>query len=107
MYLGFVGVGKITSSVVTGIVNSKLKYKKIFLSPRNKKISYKLKRKFKKIHIAKNNQDLINKSDWVFLAVTPTVANKIIKDLKFYPYQTIVSFISTMTLPQNMTNNSG
>ena len=68
MNLGFIGVGKITSSVITGIVSSKLKYNKIILSPRNKKISRNLKKKFKKIQIAKNNQNVIDNSDWVFLA---------------------------------------
>ena len=35
-----------------------------------------------------------------FLAVTPTVGQKIIKNLKFKSTQTIISFISTMTLPE-------
>ena len=34
------------------------------------------------------------------LAVTPTVGEKIIKDLKFRSNQTVISFISTITLPQ-------
>jgi len=36
----------------------------------------------------------------VFLSITPTVGEKIIKDLKFKPKQTIISFISTITLVQ-------
>ena len=100
MNLGFIGAGKITSSVVTGICRSKIKFKKIILSPRNRKISKKLKKQFKKVYIAKNNQEVINSSNWIFLAVTPTVGQKIIKNLKFKSGQTIVSFISTMTLPQ-------
>ena len=36
MKLGFIGTGKITSSVVTGICRSKISFKKILLSPRNK-----------------------------------------------------------------------
>ncbi len=100
MKLGFIGTGKITSSVVTGLCRSKIFYKKILLSPRNRSIAKKLKRKFKKISIAKNNQDLINSCNWVFLAVTPTVGEKIIKHLRFRSSQTIISFISTMTLPQ-------
>ena len=100
MKLGFIGTGKITSSVVTGICRSKISFKKIMLSPRNKNIAKKLKRQFKKVLIAKNNQEIVNSCNWVFLAVTPTVAQKIIKNLKFKSSQTIVSFISTMTLPQ-------
>ena len=100
MKLGFVGTGKITSSVVTGICRSKISFKKILLSPRNRNLAKRLKKQFKKVSIAKNNQEIINSCNWIFLAVTPTVGQKIIKNLKFRSSQTIVSFISTMTLPQ-------
>jgi pyrroline-5-carboxylate reductase len=100
MNLGFVGTGKITSSVVTGICRSKISFKKIILSPRNINVAKKLKRQFRKVSIAKNNQEIVNSCNWVFLAVTPPVAQKIIKNLKFKSSQTIVSFISTMTLSQ-------
>ena len=100
MKLGFIGTGKIASSVIIGICNSKIKYSKIFISPRNKKIALSLKKKFKKIVISKTNQEIINKSDWVFLSVTPNVGEKIIKDLKFKTNQKVISFISTITLLQ-------
>ena len=100
MKLGFIGTGKITSSVVAGICGSKISFKKIILSPRNRNIAKKLKRKFRKVYIAKNNKEIVNSCNWIFLAVTPTVGNKIIKNLKFKSGQTIVSFISTMTLSQ-------
>ena len=100
MKLGFIGTGKIASSVITGICNSEIKYKKIFISPRNKIIAKKLKNKFKKVYIARNNQEIVDKSDWVFLAVTPTVGEKIIRKLKFKSSQTIISFISTITIPE-------
>ena len=100
MKLGFIGTGKIASSVIIGICNSKIEYNQIIISPRNRKIANSLKRRFKKISIAKNNQEIVNSCNWVFLAVTPTVGQKIIKNLKFKSSQTIVSFISTMTLPQ-------
>ena len=100
MNLGFIGTGKIASSVITGICRSKITYKKIIISPRNRRIARSLKKKFKKIIIAKDNQQIIDKSDWVFLSVTPTVGEKIIKKLKFKSNQTIISFISTITLSQ-------
>ena len=100
MILGFIGIGKIATAVIEGIVKSKIKYKKIIISKRNKVLSQQLRKKFAKIVISDNNQDIINNSDWVFLSVTPTVGEKIIKDLKFRPKQTVVSFISTITLVQ-------
>ena len=45
MKLGFIGTGEITKAVVIGILGSKLKFKKIYLSERNKKISSFLRRK--------------------------------------------------------------
>ena len=100
MKLGFIGTGKIASSVITGICNSNIKFKKIIISPRNKKIANDLKNNFSKISISRDNQEVINNSNWVFLAVTPNVGKKIIKNLKFKNNQTIISFISTITLPE-------
>ena len=100
MNLGFIGTGKIASSVITGICKSKIKYKKIIISQRNKKIAITLKKKFKKIIISKDNQEIIDKCDWIFLSVTPTVGEEIIKDFKFKSNHTIISFISTITLSQ-------
>jgi pyrroline-5-carboxylate reductase len=100
MNLGFIGTGKIASSVITGISKSKISFKKIIISPRNKIIANNLKKKFKKIMIAKNNQQIVDQCEWIFLSVTPTVGEKIIKDLKFNSKQTIISFISTITLAQ-------
>ena len=100
MKLGFIGTGKITSAVITGICSSSISYNKIIISERNKSISSTLKKKFKKITVSKDNQEIINLCDWVFLSVTPTVGEKIIKNLKFRSNQTIISFISTITLAQ-------
>jgi pyrroline-5-carboxylate reductase len=98
MKLGFIGTGKIASSVIAGICSSNISFKKIIISPRNKKIANNLNKKFKNIVIAKDNQQIIDQCNWVFLSVTPSVGNKIIKNLKFKSTQTIISFISTMTL---------
>ena len=100
MNLGFIGTGKIASSVITGISKSKISYKRIYISSRNKNISKNLKKKFKKIIIEKDNQKIVDNCNWVFLSVTPKVGEKIIKKLKFRSKQIIISFISTMTLSQ-------
>ena len=100
MNLGFLGTGRITSSVIEGIFKSSLKIKKIYISPRNKTIAKNLSKRFKKVIISKNNQQLIDKSDWVFLAVTPKVGNKILKTLNFKKNKKIISFISTINLVQ-------
>ena len=95
MYLGFIGTGNIVSDVVTGISKSKISYKKIIVSPRNKKKAKYLKKKFKKVIIAKNNQAVIDMSDWIFLGMLPKVGENILPKLKFKKTQTVVSFMST------------
>ena len=98
MKIGFIGTGHITKSVINGILGSKLKIKKILISKRSNKISTALKKKSKKIAILNDNQEIINKSNWVFLAVTPEVGHKILPKLKFRKNQTIISFISTIKM---------
>ena len=66
MKLGFIGTGKITSSVVSGICRSKISFKKILLSHRNRNVAKRLKKKFKKISIAKDNQEIVDSCNWIF-----------------------------------------
>jgi len=98
MKIGFIGTGKITSSIIYGIFKSKLKISKIYISPRNKSIAKKLSKKFKAVKIAKNNQEIIDNSSLIFLALTPTVGLKILNTLKFTSAKKIISFIATISL---------
>jgi len=100
MRLGFIGTGKIASSVITGICTSKISFQKILISRRNKNISKKLKKRFRKVYIAKTNQEIVDKCNWIFLAVTPKVGKKILPKLKFRSNQKVVSFIATINLAQ-------
>ena len=100
MNIGFIGTGTIASAVITGIFKSNIAYKKIIISPRNKDKARELKKKFNSIKIAKNNQEIINSCNWIFLSITPTVGKKIIDKLDFKASQTIISFISTISLAQ-------
>jgi len=100
MRLGFIGTGKIASSVITGICTSKISFQKILVSPRNRNIAQKLKKRFRKVNIAKTNQEVVDKCNWVFLSVTPKVGKKILPKLKFRSNQKVVSFIATINLAQ-------
>jgi len=71
MKLGFIGTGNIVSDVIIGISKSKIKFKEIIISPRNKKKATYLKKHFKKISIAKNNQEVIDKLIGYFLEYYP------------------------------------
>ena len=100
MKIGFIGTGKIASSVITGICSSKISFTKIIVSSRNKKNSNSLKKIFKKIIVSNDNQEIVDNCSWIFLSITPSVGLKIIKELNFKSSHTIISFISTITLAQ-------
>ena len=98
MILGFIGTGKISSSIIYGIFKSKLKVKKIYISSRNINIAKKLAKKFRSIKVLKDNQEIIDKSSVIFLGITPNVGNKILPKLKFSKNKKIISLISTLNL---------
>ena len=98
MILGFIGTGKITSSIILGIFKSKLKVKRIYISSRNRSIAKKLANKFGRVKILKDNQQIINKSSIIILGVTPNVGSKILSKLKFSNDKKIISLISTINL---------
>ena len=98
MILGFIGTGKISSSIIYGIFKSKLKAKKIYISSRNTNIAKKLANKFRVVKVLRDNQEIIDKSSVIFLGITPNVGNKILPKLKFSKSKKIISLISTMKL---------
>ena len=98
MILGFIGTGKISSSIIYGIFKSKLKVKKIYISSRNINIAKNLAKKFRSIKVLKDNQEIIDKSSVIFLGITPNVGNKILPKLKFSKNKKIISLISTLNL---------
>ena len=98
MILGFIGTGKISSSIIFGIFKSKLRIKRIYISSRNRNIAKKLSKSYGKIKILNNNQEIIDKSSVVLLGVTPNVGNKILPKLKFSKNKKIISLISTIKL---------
>ncbi len=98
MILGFIGTGKISSSIIYGIFKSKLKVKKIYISSRNINIAKKLAKRFRSIKVLKDNQEIIDRSSVIFLGITPNVGNKILPKLKFSKNKKIISLISTLNL---------
>ena len=98
MILGFLGTGKISSSIIYGIYKSKLKVKRIYISSRNKNIAKKLEKQFRQVKIIKDNQQIINKSSTIILGLTPLVGKKILSKLKFSKNKKIISLISTINI---------
>ena len=99
MKLGFIGTGKIAQSVITGICTSKISFQKILISPRNRNVAKKFKKRFRKVNIAKTNQEIVDKCNWIFLAVTPKIGAKILPKLNFRSNQKLlVLFLQSIQL---------
>ena len=107
MIIGFIGTGKISSSIIFGIFKSKLKVKRIYISSRNRNIAKKLANKYRKIKVLNSNQEIIDKSSTIILGITPNVGNKILSKLNFTKNKKIISLISTINIDKlkNLTKN--
>ena len=98
MKLGFIGTGTIATSVIEGLLKSKVKIGQINITTRTKKNSLKLRKKSKKIKVYSENQDIIDKSSIIFVGLLPKVAIKELKICQFKKSQVIVSFVSTLNI---------
>ena len=74
MQLGFIGTGEITSSIVTGLSSSGVTAHSIWLSPRNSAIANGLANRCKGISVASSNQEVLDHSDTIVIAVRPSAA---------------------------------
>src|ERR1700754_2394700 len=107
MKLGFIGIGKIASAVVEGLCTSKANGLEIFLSPRNEKTSaylagkYPAARsgedpaarsgedpaaqagKYPAVRRMESNQEVLDNSDIVIIALRPAVDVEFLKILSF------------------------
>ena len=96
MIVGFIGAGTITEAVVTGLCEAGAPGLSIVLSPRNRERSRALGERYAAVEVAVNNQQVVDESELVFLAVRPQIAPAVLGALKFHPEQQVVSFIATL-----------
>lgn len=96
--IGFVGTGNITSAVVEGLATAETPPQSIHLSPRNARKASKLARGFDMVSVAENNQQVVDRSDIVFIALRPPQVPDVLKKLTFRKDQVVVSLIPTIPL---------
>ena len=98
MKLGFIGTGVITTAIVSGICRNCRECHEIYLSPRNQKRATLLQKQFQNVTTCTSNQEVLDKSDFVFLAVMPQHAESILRALVFAPNHTLVSLLPGIPL---------
>ena len=102
--VGFVGVGKITSCVVRGLCSpTGVIPKRIYLSPRNQEKATALHKEFPDIvEVASCNEDVVSKSDIVFIGLLPQVAKEILPTLDFTNKE-VISMMATIDIGDLLT----
>ena len=93
MKLGFIGTGKISMAVVEGLCHSRLEGLSISVSPRGVQTSRTLAQTYANVERCLSNQQVLDQSDIVCLAVRPDDARAVLQELVFREDHTVVSFV--------------
>ena len=96
--LGFIGIGKIATAVVTGLCTSEIRAAGIRISPRNEQNSRLLASKYENVERMASNQEVLDHSEIIFIALRPSQAEEILKGLVFRGNHTVVSLIPLIQL---------
>lgn len=97
MKLGFVGTGAITSAIVTGLQSGECGHV-VSVSPRNAQVAADLARSFPAVTVAPSNQDVLDVSDVVVLAIRPQAARCVLSELRFRPGHHVISLVGAFPL---------
>ncbi|HDR8925045.1 pyrroline-5-carboxylate reductase [Burkholderia vietnamiensis] len=93
MKLGFIGAGVITKAIVTGLVHSRLSFEQIALSPRNAETAAELAGLDARVRVCTSNQDVLDSSDVVCIAVVPQIAADVLRTLSFDARHHVIAFV--------------
>jgi hypothetical protein len=97
MQLGFIGTGEITLSIVTGLSSSGAPHS-IWLSPRNSAVAHGLANRFHGISVASCNQEVLDHSATIVIAVRPSAARDVLSELAFRLDHRVISLVSALSL---------
>lgn len=94
MRIGFIGTGAIAKAVVLGLLRSGIAVDNITLSPRGKATAAELALLDERVRVGASNQEVLDASDVVCLAVVPQIAGEVLRELKFDHRHHVMSFIA-------------
>jgi pyrroline-5-carboxylate reductase len=90
--LGVIGTGSIAAAVVEGFCTSEAPVS-ILVSPRNEQRATALAHCFTQVRRAASNQEVLDHSEYILLALRPGVAPEVLPGLRFREEHTVLSFI--------------
>ncbi len=94
MTLGFVGTGAIAAAIVTGLNAEGAAPFTIRVSPRNAGLAAGLAGRFANVSVCGSNQEVLDGSETVILAVRPQVAEEVLSGLRFSSSQVVISLVA-------------
>jgi pyrroline-5-carboxylate reductase len=94
MTVGFVGTGSIASAIVTGLSSDGGRCYNIRLSPRNVAVAAGLASRFDNVSVCASNQEVLDTSDTVVVAVRPEIAEEVLSGLQFFSGQSVISVVA-------------
>ena len=97
MKLGFIGIGKIASAVIEGLCTSEAVGLEIVVSPRNEAVSQLLAGRYANVRRLSSNQEVLDESDIVVIALRPAMAVEALQSLTFHPRHVVVSLIPLLS----------
>ena len=98
MTIGFIGTGAIATAIVTGLSSEGGTRPPIRLSPRNAGTAAGLASRFANVSVCASNQEVLDSSHTVVLAVRPQVANAVLSEIRFSSGQNVISLIAGFPL---------
>lgn len=94
MTLGFLGAGAITSAIVTGLNTGDSQNDAILLSPRNAEVAASLGERFPGVSVTGSNQEVLDRSEAVVIAVRPQIVRDVLAELRFRPDHHVISVVA-------------
>ena len=98
MKIGFIGTGAISEAMIRGMIGCAGHTEPIFVSKRSATRSARLGEDFQNVTVIEDNQEIVDQSDWVVLAVLPSQAEDIICDLSFSSSHTVISLVAGLEM---------
>ena len=96
MNIGVLGTGQISSSLVRGFCTDTAgKDLHFYVSPRNREKAAALAAAFpEQVTVCETNQQVVDQSEWVLLALLPPQAEEILRPLRFRQEQVLLAGIA-------------
>lgn len=93
--IGFIGVGEIASAMAEGLAHSETNASlRFFLSPRNAERAASLAASIATATVCESNQDVVDRSDLIVLAVLPQQSESVLDELDIPAEKTLVSAVA-------------